>query len=137
MWSHRRYKLTPASLHAIGLYAPVSAHVASPAADSRGAVRALATQAAEGSAGLQQQQLKWGVARAVDEPRRASGDETHLSGPTSPNHRRYGLPDFTGASNIVFTNGLYDPWSGASLHHPPADPTGTRDLVVVNISEGG
>jgi lysosomal Pro-X carboxypeptidase len=46
---------------------------------------------------------------------------------------RYGLPRFSGASNIVFTNGLYDPWSGASLQESPAPE---RDLVVVNISEG-
>ena len=49
---------------------------------------------------------------------------------------RYGLPDFTGASNIVFTNGLYDPWSGASLAQAPPDGP-ARDLIVLNISEGG
>lgn len=47
---------------------------------------------------------------------------------------RYGLPSFRGASNIVFSSGLLDPWSGASLQ---ASPAPERDLVVVNISESG
>ena len=46
---------------------------------------------------------------------------------------RYALPDFTGVSNIVFANGLYDPWSGASLARSPAPE---RDLIAINISEG-
>lgn len=47
---------------------------------------------------------------------------------------RYALPSFRGASNIVFTNGLMDPWSGASLESSPAPE---RDLVVLNISGAG
>jgi lysosomal Pro-X carboxypeptidase len=45
---------------------------------------------------------------------------------------RYALPSFTGASNIVFANGLFDPWSGVSLATSPAP---ARDLVVLNISQ--
>ncbi len=47
---------------------------------------------------------------------------------------RYALPSFRGASRIVFSNGLQDPWSGASLQQSPAPE---RDLVVLNVSESG
>ena len=46
----------------------------------------------------------------------------------------YDLPYFKGVSIIVFTNGLYDSWSGASLQVSP-DPS--RDLIVLNVSGGG
>ena len=45
----------------------------------------------------------------------------------------YDLPSFRGASNIVLSNGLYDPWSGASIQTSPAPE---RDIVVLNISQG-
>ena len=45
----------------------------------------------------------------------------------------YDLPALRGVSNIVFSNGLFDPWSGASLQ---ASPAPERDLVVVNITGG-
>eukprot|EP01116_Phalansterium_solitarium_P017310 TRINITY_DN4229_c0_g3_i1.p1 TRINITY_DN4229_c0_g3~~TRINITY_DN4229_c0_g3_i1.p1 ORF type:complete len:494 (+),score=190.42 TRINITY_DN4229_c0_g3_i1:100-1581(+) len=45
----------------------------------------------------------------------------------------YDIPDFKYVSNIVFTNGLYDPWSGASIQDSPAPE---RDLVVLNVTEG-
>jgi lysosomal Pro-X carboxypeptidase len=47
---------------------------------------------------------------------------------------RYALPSFHGASRILFSNGLLDSWSGASLQ---ASPSVARDLVVLNISESG
>jgi lysosomal Pro-X carboxypeptidase len=45
----------------------------------------------------------------------------------------YGLPDFAGVSNILFTNGLYDPWGAAGIQISPAPE---RDLVVFNVTEG-
>ena len=47
---------------------------------------------------------------------------------------RYALPELRGASNIVFSNGLMDPWSGGSLQQSPAPE---RDLLVLNISAAG
>lgn len=46
---------------------------------------------------------------------------------------KYALPDLTGASNIVFSNGLLDPWSGASIQ---TSPNAHADLVVFNITDG-
>ena len=46
---------------------------------------------------------------------------------------RYALPDFHGASNILFVNGLQDPWSGPGIQ---LSPNPARDLIVLNVSEG-
>jgi len=45
---------------------------------------------------------------------------------------RYALPSFHGSSRILFTNGLQDPWSGASIQVSPAPE---RDLIVLNITD--
>lgn len=45
----------------------------------------------------------------------------------------YDLPSFHGVSNIIFTNGDYDPWGGGGILQSPAPE---RDLLSFNISQG-
>ena len=47
---------------------------------------------------------------------------------------RYALPSFRGSSRILFSNGLQDSWSGASLQQ---SPNAAADLVVLNVSDSG
>ena len=57
--------------------------------------------------------------------RKAWGVEPDLEWMTT----RYALPSFHGSSRIIFSNGLYDSWSGASLQESPAP---SRDLIVLS-----
>lgn len=56
---------------------------------------------------------------------------------TSPDYdwmsTAYEIPSFRGASNIVFSNGEYDPWGGAGILQSPDE---SRSLVSLNVSQG-
>jgi lysosomal Pro-X carboxypeptidase len=52
----------------------------------------------------------------------------------SPPAPQWGGKRLDGASNIVFSNGLLDPWSGGGVL---ANVSQARDLVAVIIPEGG